>query len=395
MNDYLTNYSKKAIEQTSGTKEREEKKREGIVVANTTAVGDDKFNDSNAFILTNYQAEADMLEERKKRKRDITKLDISAVKFRDIFMIETEKPKKTNEPLISKEENKTDEQQLIDCLLEDFIEYGQNIEDMDRFNKRAYNVSDSDEESDSEMHTHANELNFPSVNVYHDIGPLSRELLKIRDEKALRKKISSSYMQSYWNKLDTRYLSEENLVGCIGNKIPVTPLLYALKLNQERPTRIKSDVDYSQTSESEDNETEEAIEGTLSQLQNTQVQYAQPQTSFQGHEYTVKKVPSKTGEIFEVAFEDEPKQAQATNHKSQATTQQNKNYVISEEVEFVGEENVIENDHIPVSGANPLPQIRSTGKLEVNKKHEMNQPSPNKTQYIELNEEVQEEGKHY
>ena len=63
-------------------------------------------------------------------------------------------------------------------------------------------------------------------------------------------------MNNYWNKQDTKRLTDEIIIGWIANKIPVTPLLFTIKLNNERACRIKSDIDYSQTSESGDNDEE-------------------------------------------------------------------------------------------------------------------------------------------
>lgn len=75
---------------------------------------------------------------------------------------------------------------LIETLLDDQIEYGQNIDDLDKFNLKAYENSDSDDEAKFQ-NQNTNDNKFPNVNIYHDIGPLSREFVKFRNEKDLRK----------------------------------------------------------------------------------------------------------------------------------------------------------------------------------------------------------------
>ena len=126
------------------------------------------------------------------------------------------------------------------------------FQDLHQYNKIAYEASDSEDEE----YESANKGNitdeFPTINIIQDIGPLSRSLFKLTDEKSLRKKLSQSYMHNYWNKIETKELNEDLVVGCVANKIPVTPLLYSLQINQYKTSIIKSEIDYSQTSGSDE-----------------------------------------------------------------------------------------------------------------------------------------------
>ena len=275
-------------------------------------------------------------------------------------------------------------EQLVDALMEDQIEYGQNIQDLDKYNRKAYNVSDSDED-EAEHHSSADV--FPSINVYHDIGPLSRDFLKIKDEKALRKKISRSCMNNYWNKSETKELTEDILIGYIANKIPVTPLLFTLKLNNERSTVIKSDIDYSQTSDSEDceedNEEDEMTsihyEPTLTMSKQSSIE----NKGYQKHVVENTQLQSVIGDQKSII----------DNNKTETMPSKPNNFVINEEVEFSGEEvNISMRGQIPVSGANPnannrhLPhQKYNTEVASISNTH-MNTSQP--MQMFEINEEI-------
>lgn len=108
---------------------------------------------------------------------------------------------------------KSDQERLYEVLFEDQIEFGQNIQDMQKYNKVAFEASDSEDELYEEQNKGSNNDGFPSVSVYHDLGPLSRHLLKIKDDKLLRKKLAKSYLHNYVSKLDTKELTEELLVS--------------------------------------------------------------------------------------------------------------------------------------------------------------------------------------
>jgi hypothetical protein len=108
---------------------------------------------------------------------------------------------------------KSDQDRLYEVLFEDQIEFGQNIVDMQKYNKFAYEASDSEDEIYEQENKGTTNDGFPSISVYHDIGPLSRHLLKIKDDKQLRKKLAKSYMHNYVAKLDTKELSEDLLVS--------------------------------------------------------------------------------------------------------------------------------------------------------------------------------------
>jgi hypothetical protein len=181
--------------------------------------------------------------------------------------------------------------------------------------------------------------------VYHDIGPYSRDLLKIKNEKALRKAISKTYMHSYWNKQETKELTEDVLIGYIGNKIPVTPLLFTLQLNNDRKTKIKEDIDYSVTSESNaDNSEEENIdEDTLliPPFDNTMESKKSSKELHTGN-FQVKKSAS---------FSKSDNLTKNVNTKSSEDIKPS-NFIIKEEVNCSGDEvNISITGRIPVSGS--------------------------------------------
>lgn len=248
---------------------------------------------------------------------------------------------------------KSPEEELIDAILDDQIEFGQNVQDLERYNKRAYAVSDSeDEDYLSESKGYTND-GFPSINVYHDIGPLSRELLKIKDEKSLRKMIANTYMQNYWVGGDIKELSEDLVIGCIANKIPVTTLLYTLKLSNERKSVIKSDIEYSQTSESEDMGSEVEDEGEV-----VSVRYEQNLTSSKESFREAKvqnrsgtKAPTNEDDRLEGYKMQEIKAMLIADRKEQNMPNKPNNFVIKEEVELSGDEIAISEKELPLGAS--------------------------------------------
>jgi len=95
---------------------------------------------------------------------------------------------KRNESLNILENDDDPEELLLDNLFQDLHQY----------NKIAFEESDSEDEKYERNNRGSQQEQFPSVNVLNDIGPLSRSLLKLRDEKLIRKKLSKSYMHNYW-----------------------------------------------------------------------------------------------------------------------------------------------------------------------------------------------------
>lgn len=192
-----------------------------------------------------------IVQQRNLLKADVNKIDIADLKIRHITestQLDHNYDKNVLEKVL---DVKTDEELVLEELLKDKIEYGTNFDDLERFNRTAYNDSDSEEMNFNEENNRENTNNLPTINVYHDMGAMSRELLTIETEHDLRKRLTYSYLNTYWNKMDTKYISENILVGTIANKIPITPLLYTIKLNNYRESAIKSDIDYNPTSESE------------------------------------------------------------------------------------------------------------------------------------------------
>lgn len=261
---------------------------------------------------------------------------------------------KDNFPLTRKVE-KSAEEELIDAILEDQIEFGQNVQDLERYNKRAYAVSDSEDEDYLSESNRYNNDGFPSINVYHDIGPLSRELLKIKDEKALRKMISTTYMQNYWVGGEIKELSEDLVIGCIANKIPVTTLLYTLKLNTDRKSTIKSDIEYSQTSGSEDIGSEVEDEGEMAS-----VRYEQNLTSSKESLKETKAlnksgvkapvVPSELNKLDGYKMQEIKAMILADKREQNVTNIPN-NFVIKEEAELSGEEIAISEKELPLGAS--------------------------------------------
>ena len=87
------------------------------------------------------------------------------------------------------------------------------FEDMQQYSKIAYEASDSEDERYEEQNKGSSEDKFPPISIFNDIGPLSRSLLLTKEEKVIRKKLSKSYMFGHWNKIETKDLNEEHLVG--------------------------------------------------------------------------------------------------------------------------------------------------------------------------------------
>ena len=192
-----------------------------------------------------------VVEQSKLNKDDISKMDIADIKITNITRSRQLDKVNHNNILDKSLNTKTDEELILDEILKDTIEYGTNFEDQARFNKDFNNDSDSDDMHYTRQVNNENLLNLPPINVYNDIGQLSREVLTIDDEKKLRKTIAYSHLNTYWNKQETKNLTEGLLVGCVANKIPATTLLYAIKLNTDRQSIIKQDIEYYPTSESD------------------------------------------------------------------------------------------------------------------------------------------------
>lgn len=70
------------------------------------------------------------------------------------------------------------------------------FQDLQQYNKIAFEASDSEDEDYEQQNKGSSIDLFPTVNIFQDIGPLSRSLLKLQDEKCLRKRLSQSYMHN-------------------------------------------------------------------------------------------------------------------------------------------------------------------------------------------------------
>ena len=162
-------------------------------------------------------------------------------------------------------------------------------------------------------------------------------------------------MNSYWNKQETKRLTDEILVGWIANKIPVTPLLFAIKLNNERACRIKSDIDYSQTSESGDNEEDSQMhnEKELSSSKINQSKSIIKQRSKNNSSVslsTTNKVKSKETVSIEVL--NNPLGNAQTSFDAQIKQNGIRNYIVSEDIQVFEETKQANNGHIPVGKSN-------------------------------------------
>lgn len=324
--EFLIQNTNKMMARAGANKHKREKKRDKIAIDNPPpVVNEEKLPFEEALILNIKKMNQEILDQRKEEAKN-REVSIEELKFRDIFNMPTETEKDKSDRFFKNFE-KSDQEIMFEELMEDEIEYGQNIQDLDKFTKKAY-ISDSEEE-----HPEVNQNDvLPSLNVYHDIGPYSRELIKIKNEKALRKAISKTYMRNYWNKQETKELTEDVLIGYIGNKIPVTPLLFTLQLNSDRYTRIKEEIDYSVTSESDADNSEEdehIDQDTLivPPFDNT-MESKQSSKDIRAGTFQVKKAGS---------FSKNKNLTQNVNTKSSENIQP-RNFIIKEEVNCSGDE---------------------------------------------------------